>query len=956
MQQNQNMQKSIVLALIILFIKPSFSQSGEISGIITDALTGETLPGATILIDGTTKGSAADFDGKFVIRNVMPGTYNLVINYITYNTKRIPDVRVSTNSVTSLKVQLEPSASQELQAVEVVVTLNKENNTALALQQKNAACVSDGISAETIRKTPDRNTSDVLKRVSGTSIQENKFPIIRGLNDRYNTAFINGSPLPSSESDRRAFAFDIFPSNMLDNLVIIKTATPDMPGEFAGGIISINTKSIPQKDFQMLSIGTSLHTLTTFKNFKTYRGGKLDFLGVDDGTRTIPEGIPDTKHFEKLTADEKAEKAKLMTPSWKINEKNALPAINLQYSLGKNLAFGNKKLGFLFAYTYQNGFIQNQSIRREFEESATGVILRAELNDEVHTKSVLNSGLLNLAFKINDNNQISFKNIYSINSSDKVQIRSGARELDNDPHQYERSSNRLFTQNLLYTGQLEGEHFIPESRIRFKWTSGFSDVNREIPNMRRVVYQKQSTQESDTGVDYAAVVQNNGTIPTAAGNMFWSDTQEKLYSMRYQASAPVNIKTYNIELKAGAMHQFRKRSFAARNLGFSRYRKTSQPSAPFDNELLLLPEDEIFSAEHLGLQANGMGGFKLEEATKVHDSYNASSLLNAAFIMADSRVTEELRIIFGARLESYNQKFAYTQIGTNQAHTTDTTVADVLPSINMIYSFSSKTNIRASYYRTVSRPEFRELAPFQFYNFELDNILSGLPHLQRCVIENADLRYEYYPGSGQLLSISGFYKYFKNPIELYQRAGTAGAAELSYTNVPHAVNYGAELEYRFKLNFLIKNDSNFFFSNSTLFTNVALVRSKVDVSQIPGSRPRPLQGQSPFIINAGLIYTHPTQKWSASASYNIVGRRIYITGNVQEPDIWEKGRNVIDLQFSKNWNERIELRLNIKDLLAQTQLFYQNVNSKEKFEDLHDNRWQETTFGRTISINLSYRF
>ena len=391
----------------------------------------------------------------------------------------------------------------------------------------------------------------------------------------------------------------------------------------------------------------------------------------------------------------------------------------------------------------------------------------------------------------------------------------------------------------------------------------------------------------------------------------------------------------------------------------------------------MLPEDEIFAQENLGLLDNGQGGFKLDEASSVDDSYQASSFLNAGFLMADATIAKKLRLIGGARVESYNQQFNYIEFGSNQERNIDSTVTDILPSVNLVYSLTKKMNIRASYYKTVSRPEFRELAPFAFYNFVMDNILSGNPNLKRATINNFDLRYEYYPGEGQIFSVSGFYKQFTNPIELVNRTGTSGAPELYYTNVPTVTNIGGELEYRLNLGFVNKEDTSVFWDNMTLYTNMSLIRSKVDLSEITGSgESRPLQGQSPYIINAGAIYNHPTQDWSVSASYNLVGQRIYIVGNVQEPSVWENGRNVIDLQFAKTFNERFELKLNVKDLLAQDLVFFQDLNGNQKFDNEKlkdpivsadpntdnkyasspDNVWQEVTFGKTVTVSLKYNF
>ncbi len=942
--------------LICMIFSFGNAQNAEISGTITDE-TGATFPTVLIFLDGSTVPVRSDMDGNYKLKNLESGKHNILFRFPEYKPVEMLDIVVKSGEKKTINIKLEPAA-QEIGEFTVKGQMDKGGTASLEKDKQNAATVSDGTSSEEMKKRPDTKASDALKRISGASIQDNKFVVIRGLNDRYNTAFINGAPLPSSESDKKAFSFDIFPAMMLDNIVILKTATPDMPGEFAGGVININTKNPKDTNFQSISIGSSYNTLTTFKSFNTYQGGKLDWLGLDNGARGLSSEIPSTKDFASLNASEKGRLAKEITPSWAIDKKTALPNLNLQYGLGRNIKIKNQNLGVVFAYTYQNNFSTNRNIRREFEEQSTGIVLRSELVDSVYTQSILNSGLLNFSYEINDKNKLKFKNMVSINSDDKVNIRKGIREMDNDPHQFEKSSNRWFTQNVLYTSQLEGNHEFTDKKLKFNWNLGYSDVNRSVPNMRRIVYQKTALVEDDTNAQYIAVIQNNGTIPTAAGNMFWSNTKEQIYSAKYDLIIPFDTKNVKTEFKIGGMQQFRTRDFSARNLGFSRFKATG---IQFDNSLLLLPEDQIFSAEHLGVMANGMGGFKLEEATKVSDSYQASSMLHAGFLMFDTKIKEKFRFVGGARIESYNQKFSYTEAGSNIDKTIDTTVVDILPSLNFIYSINKKMNVRLSYYKTLSRPEFRELAPFAFYNFAMDNILSGNTNLKRALIDNMDVRYEIFPGSGQVFSVSGFYKYFKNPIELVNRTGVSGASELYYTNVSKVENYGVELEYRIKLDAFAKGASkqNTFLSNTTLYTNLALIKSKVDVSQIIGSSSasRPLQGQSPYIVNAGLQYTDPKSNFTFSASYNVVGRRIYIVGNIQEPDVWENQRNVIDLQISKSFlDKKLEVKLNVRDLLAQDLIFYQDINLNKKYDKNVDNRWQETTFGQTISLSLNYTF
>ncbi len=942
--------------IVTVFFKAIFAQNSSIKGNVIDEQTGETLPGAVVMIEGTSIGSSTDLDGIFTIGNIAPGTYTLVCKLISYNTKLLTNVVVKSNEPTILSLAMS-TASTDLEIVEVVTTISKETTNAMLIMQKNNASVSDGISYEAIKKTPDRNTSDVLKRISGASIQENKFAIIRGLNDRYNAAYINGAPLPSSESDRKAFAFDIFPSNMLDNLVITKTATPDMPGEFAGGVIQINTKSIPEKNEQVFSITGNYNTITTFKHFKTYDGGKYDWLGIDDGTRALPSGIPATIEFSHLTVQEKGELAKQMTPSWTLKTTTALPALNPQYSIANVGKIFGREAGSVFALSYQNNYNYNEIIRREYEEQSTNVVKRMELNDKQYTKAILTSGMWNLSYKLNPNNQLSCKNLLSVNSDDKVTVRNGAREFDQPEKQWEKSSLRWFTQNILYSGQFSGEHLLSESKIKIKWIGGYSDIKRSVPNMRRIVYQKTAANEEDTTVDYAAVIQNEGTIPNAAGNMFFSETNEKISSFRYEASFPLTLKEIKTDIKVGGFHQFRDRSFNARNLGFSKYRQGN--TVKFNSQLLLLSEEEIFAGSNMGvLDQPGPynGGFKLDEATKTSDSYTASSFLNAGFVMFDTKFFERLRIIYGVRMESYNQQLHTIKDGSNTPIMVDTTVNDFLPSINLIYSLTEKINIRGSYYRTISRPEFRELAHFIFYDFVTDFAISGNPDLNRALIDNYDLRFEYYPVSGQIVSVSGFYKNFTNAIEQASRPDVL--RELYYTNVAKATNVGIEVEYRFKLSSVLRNDSSFFLSATTLYTNFSYINSKVDVSKINGSESseRPLQGQSPIIINAGIQYAHPSNGWGLSISYNMVGKRIYIVGNINEPDYWEKPRNVIDIQIVKRIKERLEIKLNVRDMLAQNLIFYQDIDKNGKYNETKDNTMINTNYGQTISLGINYKF
>ncbi len=979
--------KIVILSAIIFISNFCFAQLSSIKGKVIDEKTGETLPGAAVLIKGTTIGSQTDFDGNFSINNITPGKYILECRLISYVIKNIEGVIVKESEPTVLTISIGSSAN-ELGVVEVTTTVSKESNVGLLLMQKNSASVQDGVSSESIKRTPDKSTSDVLKRVSGASIQDNKFAIIRGLNDRYNAAYINGAPLPSSESDRKAFAFDIFPSNMLDNLVIIKTATPDLPADFAGGVIQINTKNIPENNFQSFSIGCGYNTISTFKDQMYYKGGKTDFLGFDDGTRAMPKGIPDYNNFPSKM-DDQAELAKNVSTDWGLYNKNFSPNINLQYSMGLTDNLLKRPMGVIFALTYSKSNNYNETIRRGYTANGRGGNdnLPSQLDfdylDKNYSEQILTGVLANLSYKLNNNNSISFKNIYSINSDDRVISRNGATNpLESNPTILQ-SNARWFTSNKVYSGQLIGDHYLSKSKIKINWTGSYSDINREIPNLRRSVYTKYQnlidpSEPNAKDTMYTANIAYANVGPSYGGGMFFSKNKENIYSFKADASHNFDIgNSLKTEIKIGGFFQERNRTFFARQLGYTRYAKVGG-GVTFSDSLLYLGENEIFAQQNMGLIEPGVGGFKLSDGTKYSDSYTASSSLKAGYIMFDNRIKSSVRLIWGARVESFNQKLQSLKSDKSILDLSVTTI-DILPSANLVVSLNEKQNVRLSYSQTLNRPEYRELAPFAFYDFNTQFVISGNDSLKRAKIHNYDIRYELYQGRGQLVSVSGFYKKFINPIEQVSRPDVI--SEISFQNVSKASNYGIEFEFRQLLGALFKCDSSQFLNNLTVYSNLAIIRSSVNVEKVVGTESpnRPLQGQSPYVWNAGIQYNDSKLGMSFSASFNKVGPRIAIVGNVNEPSIWENSRSFIDLQITKSFlKNRLDIKLNAQNILAQKQIFYQNRNlddskttgtnaffnqlivgdseNKNGLNKKEDDIIWNTKFGQVFSLTATYKF
>ena len=952
-----------------------FGQNGTVSGTVLDDSNGRTLPGVTAIIKDLQLSASSNADGKFTIKNVPPGTYDVEFSFMGYKSKVISEVITTPNEVTYLNTTLEESKNELTEVVITRTRAKSESVKSLLLMQKNNVSVSDGISAETIKRTPDKTTSDVLKRISGASIQDNKFVIIRGLNDRYNAAFLNGAPLPSSEPDRKAFSFDIFPANMLDNLVITKTASPDLPGEFVGGVVQINTKSVPDKDFQSISVGSGYNSITTFNTQKTYEGSSTDWLGIDNGTRAIPNSVPSTNVFNSLSNPEKVAIAKSFEYDWSIKDSNFTPNTSFQYSVGHHFDFGEKVFGVLFSLSHSltNNF--NQITRADFDNgdpTLPGVLI-SKFNDNNYSQQVLTGSLANFSMKFNENHSVSFKNILSLNSNDLVVERSGQPQIDDVG--VLNSNVRWFTSNMIYSGQLNGDHYFAASKIKLNWTAFYSDIKRSIPNLRRNVYFTADPNSNDPSLStpVATIAANNGG-PDYGGGMFFSENKESISGGKIDFSKKFEIgEDFINEIKGGGFAQIRARDFFSRQLQYN----TILSSGAFDYSLLKLTDANIFTKANMGEVSPGVNGFTLYELTKPNDAYTAGSTLNAAYLMLDNRY-KKFRLVWGLRVEDFSQTLD-SKLTDTKFLNINSRKLDFLPSANLIFSINKKQNLRLSYSKTLNRPEYRELAPFGFYDFTIQFFTQGNPDLKRASVENYDFRYELYPSKGQLFTVSYFMKKFKDPIEIVQQPLNK---TISYANANSAVNSGVELEFRMLLSSVFTSENTTFFDDLTLFSNLAVIKSIVDVTGINGANvetSRTMQGQSPYVFNAGLQYVNKESGLMVSTNVNRAGNRIAFASSEIKPAIWEKGRTFLDMQIAKSFfNNKFELKFNIQNILAEDLIFYQNnyINSasyspletlanhvftgdyhyQDGYNAADDDQIWNTKFGRTFSLAATFNF
>jgi hypothetical protein len=956
-----------------------------ITGTVIEESSGKTLPGVLVVIKGTNLSTITDSQGRFYFRKLDAGKYNLEFSFVSFSTKIVSDVDVVDKETTSLTVSLsELNGVLDEVVIKKTVKAKAESIQSLLTMQKNSVRVSDGISAESIKRTPDKTASDALRRISGASIQNNKFIVIRGLNDRYNTTYLNGSPLPSTEPDRKAFSFDIFPTNMLDNLVVNKTASPDLPGEFAGGVVEINTKMAPDKDFQTLSIGGGYNLVTT---------GKTQ-IKSNDAKAGLPSYFPSTAGFIELQMPPKPENnilaldnlSKKYQTDWGTTQDNFDLNNNFQLSLGRYFKFKeDKSLGLLASVTNNISNVYADRIQKFYEVPNS---LLENFSDKSYTTQRLSGAILNLSLKMNANNKFSFKNLYSINSETRFTDRFGTKNVTDAEPTMIVSTNRFFSKNNIYTGQAIGEHFLAESKIKINWVGSFSNIKRDIPSERRNTYEyikfSDGTQSAPKANFLAGVVGRD-----SPGSIFTSLNKEYIYSAKIDLSKKISFSDdFSADFKIGGITQSRNRKFAARQLGYVPFNGTVggiRYETVLD-AIAVLPNQTIFNSSSMGILSTSPkeSGLTIFEGTKGSDTYDAQSNLDAGYLMIDN-VFKKLRIVWGIRLENYHQSLNSKTI-ENKLINVDDKQFDVLPSVNFIYKLSKNQNIRVSGSKTLNRPEFRELAPFLFFDNETRFNTEGNPDLKITEIYNVDLRYEFFPGKGQLFSVSTFYKDFKNPIEVQALANNSNI----YKNAKSGTDFGVELEFRSLLSTLTWTKDNKFLDDLTLYANLAVIRSKVDVSNLfvtpTNIEDIPMQGQSPFVLNAGIQYTNIEAGWSFSANLNRIGDRISIHANqtLGNPvaGFWEKARTLLDLQLAKTLlNKKLEFKINLQNALAQDLILYQNnyelapkdsqvkgfksfankmilgdSQNKNGYDSTYDDLNAKINFGAVFSCTLTYTF
>lgn len=894
--------KFLLLTIFVLITTAASAQNGSIKGKVADD-TKYPLIGVNVIIKGTNIGASTDLDGDYSITNLKPGNYTIYVSYISYKPQEII-VEVLPGKTATLNITLYEDVA-ELAAVEIQADRITYTEAAVLMEIRESKQVVSGVSSQEIARSPDKDAAQVASRVPGVTIIDNSFVMIRGLSQRYNNVMLNGISTPSTEPDSRAFSFDLIPSSVMDRMLIFKSGSADMPGDFAGGVIKLYTKSAPEYDLTEVSVGMGYRHGTTFNSYLVNRAGSMDWLGFDRG-RSLPSDFP--SNLNDANNAQLAAAGQSLKNNFQLQEELTMPDFKLGVTYGRNFTLFGKKASNLTAVNY-NQSQQHLLVERNRWDASRGLMF--DYNDNQIESEVRLGIVNNWSITANKRNKYSWKNTFNQIGERSTIIRTGIQPQERLNDEYLNYSFQFLSRTIATT-QIEGEHTSADKKSKFVWITGGAFVTRNEPDFRRV----RSTRPMGNPDAPYTIIDPPGAS-TFDNGRFFSRLNEfgASNSLAYERKLGDTEKKETITFKAGTYFDYKYRTFEARWMSYV-YPGFSDPIEK--TRLVQLPIDQVFDPANIGVT----DAWRLVEGTNPSDIYDANTTLAAAYAGADIPLGR-FSLSTGLRFEYFNQQLnSATQtepINVNNTYPTP------MPFANLSYTLNPKMLLRVAYSRTVNRPELRELAPFLYYNFKYDVNFVGDPSLIQSDIHNLDLRWEMYPQNNETFSVGAFYKRFNNPIETYVQTIGLGQ-QFKLGNAASAESFGVEIEARKSLGDVTTKS---FLSRFFLVANASYIYTEVDLGDggnLAQEQIRPLQGQSPYVVNMGLHYRDDDKGNSVSVLYNVAGPRIFFVGNDQFPTVFEMPRNMLDVVVTKRMNARMDVKFGISNILNARTLLVQDTN------------------------------
>ena len=942
-----------VVLIFLTFTTLLSAQTGVLTGTIVDSETGEPLIGVNVILQGTMIGDATDMDGVYRIKNAPVGDYTVIGSYMGYTRVTIQNVSIRTNQTETINFSM---TMESLQGEEVVVTAKALKNTEAVLlkDRQKAQTVSDAISAEMISESGSGNAAEAMKQITGASVVDGKKVFVRGLGDRYTSTQLNGAEIPSADPYSRSGSIDIIPSNLIDNIVTVKSFTPDKPGNFSGGTVDIQTKDFPEDLSLSFSASSSYNSQTTFndKVLELSNGSSLQWLGFADNSMDVPNYIgKDFIQIDPIAAGKDAEQAQYIENFTDAFNHSMAPTkgsapLNQSYSfsVGNQVEFLGRPLGFLASATYSNKHksyddgVYARYALKALSENASGLENIFDLSDQKTQAEVLWGVTLKSSYKLNKSNKLSFTGLYNQNGVSTARKLSGSFPYDLMDDWVYQVATQQYNERSLHSYQLDGDHQLNTLGLQVSWKASYGRSTQDEPDLRYFT-------------SYITGEGKYGTKTNIPQERFYRYLEEDRYEGNLDIVKPLTFwNGLKGSVKIGGAYAFKTRDFDERRFVY-------EPNSDIGVELRNAGGDinQVFSDDNMGLTGTRVApngnvynefGIYIMETAQISSNYTGDQTIGAGYAMVDVPLSFNLRFVGGARFETTEMEVVSDNPqlprGTVFFFFNDTATTE-------IYTLSDNMNIRLAYGKTLARPSFREISNFASYDFKEGDKYIGNPELKRTLVDNFDLRWEWFSRPGELYAFSGFYKSFTNPIEMVIKNNNYW---ITWQNVDQATTFGIEFEARKRLDILHRALSNFMAGG-----NLTLIHSEVDISArelelIRATNPeaeasRPFQGQSPYLLNLNISYDNFETGLATSLYYNIFGERLAAIGKGGTPDIYEQPAALLNYSLSRRIGEHLSLKFAVNNILDAKEKKLHEF----KGEDYITTRFQR---GRTFSLGLKY--
>ena len=959
------MSKHFLLNLVFLILSLNlFSQNGIIRGTVVDDETGEPLFAANIGILGTTIGTAADFDGKFEL-SASPGTYKITISFIGYNSLELTDVIVKSDEVNLLNdIRLSTNAVS-LNTVTISAEVQRNTESALLTVKKRSPILMDAISSQSFKRSADGNAAAAAKRIPGVSIQGGKYVYIRGLGDRYTKTQLNSMDVPGLDPDRNSIQMDIFPTNIIDNIKILKSFSANLPADFTGGVVDIETKSFPDESFSNFSITTNFNLNSSFNNkYLSYQGSSTDFLGFDGGLRDLPVSVNEVTEpidiiidFDRMLTINNSFESNLLA-----TKKMSLFDGSFSYSFGNQILLKDNKFGYVGAVSYKNSFdFYDNKIENRWEKSSDqqifNLVANKKTNGELGKNNISLSLMAGAGLKVN-NSSYKVNLLHLQNGETKAgkfftqNFKSNVNVVKTDVLDYsERSlSNILF----------EGKHTFNENNIIYNWK-----VSPTLSKIRDKDVRETPYEVIINNLDTSYIIDpSNASRPTRT----WRYLDELNFAISNNLLIKHSLFSRDAKFNAGLYYTYKERDFNV-------IKYTLNASGIITNDQFTGNPNELLTT--LAITNNNSTGFYHSGGEQISNKYNGIQLTVAPYFSEEFFISSKFKSILGLRVEYYNQYYT----GENQENEVynNVRVIDDLgfyPNFNLIYELSKQQKFRTAIFKTTARPSFKEKSLAQIYDAITGTTFNGNINLVPTDINNFDFRYEIYGEKTNSATISLFYKDLKNAIELAKFKSDED--NIQPVNAESSNIKGIEFEFKSEIKFIsdLVNSFNLNFNTSFISSRTYIfgdeLSSKLDNLrdgeslndnndfqerffnllgiQDNSEYYRVMQGQAPYLVNVGLSYTNNENYLQCGMYYNVQGKTLSVVSINREPDIYSSPFHSLNLNLSKKFGNKNQIKVNLgaKNILnSKKEMLTDSFKAIDEIYSSYDP-------GREFFIKLSY--